>query len=367
MVARRASIPGAHRVTKKLSGGRYAIYWYRHRGGPLFMRFDGEDKRRAEREEIEGHERLLLAYATSRSARPTPGNTLADVIRRFRVSREGLSALADSTRKEWTRWLDIIHADLGMLSIRALNDPRTRRVFIEWRDGFQTTPRKADYGIQVLRRVLAFGLDQGLTEANVAEGIKSIYRNDRSDIILEDDELAGILQAVTPAARAAIRLAAATGLRRGDLVGLRWSDIKSNRIERPTNKSRGKAVAICPLAGDGADLIAELRQARQTAVDEGRLPSEHVLVTEKGTPWKPDSLTQAFDRAASGLWIGKTLNDLRGTAATRFSREGFKNQEIAIFLGWEPARVDRIITRYVHAETMAREAIARLEGARTSV
>lgn len=165
----------------------------------------------------------------------------------------------------------------------------------------------------------------------------------------------------------AIRLAAATGWRRGDLVELRWSGIKSSRVERPTNMSRGKAVAICPWARDGGDLIAELRQARQAAVDAGRRPSEHVLVTEKGTPWKPDSLTQAFDRAASGLRIGKTLNDLRGTAATRFSREGFKNQEIATFLGWEPARVDRIITRHVHAETLGQEAIARLEGARTSV
>jgi len=330
------------------------------------MRFDGDDKRCAERQEKEGHEGLLLAYASSRAPSLLPGKTLADVIRRFRESPEGLRALADSTRKEWTRWLDIIHADLGMLSIRALNDLRTRRVFIEWRDGFQETPRKADYGIQVLRRVLSFGLDQGLTTTNVAEGIKSIYRNDRSDIILDDGELAGILEAVTPAARLAIRLAAATGLRRGDLVGLRWSDIKSNRVERATNKSRGKAVAICPLAGDGAVVIAELRLARQAVVDAGCRPSETVLVTEKGTPWKPDSLTQAFDRAASGLRIDKTLNDLRGTAATRFSREGFKNQEIATFLGWEPARVDKIISRYVHAETMAREAIDRLEGGRTS-
>ena len=332
----------------------------------MFIRFEGENRHHAERQEREGAEKLVLAYAASQGANPLPGKTLADIIRRFRASPEGLIALADSTRKEWTRWLDIIHRDLGMLSIRALNDIRTRRVFIEWRDGFQATPRKADYGIQVLRRVLAFGLDQTLTTTNVAEGIKSIYRNDRSDIIIEDDELAAILGAATPAARLAIRLAAATGLRRGDLVQLRWSDVKSNRIERPTNKSRGRAVAICPLAGDAGVVVAELREIRQALVDAGNQPNDSLLVTEKGTPWKPDSLTQAFDRAASTVGIKKTLNDLRGTAATKYSQDGIPNAQIATFLGWEPSKVDRIITRYVNAESLARVAIDRQNGGQSA-
>ena len=367
VAASRLKIPGAHRVTKKLVKGKVAIYWYRYRGGPLLARFEGEDVRHAEANERTGQQQLLAAFAAPSPAPAPAGKMLSDLIRLFRQSPEGLPSLSTSTRREWTRWLDLICEDLGSLSLKALGSKSAKKVVIAWRDGFRSTPRKADYGIQVLRRLLAFGVDGDLLASNPAEGVKSIYRNDRSDIILDDDELAAILTQATPAARQAIRLAAATGLRRGDLVQLRWSDIRSNRIERPTNKSRGKLVAICPLAGDGAAVIEELRRARQARVDPGEDPGAYVLVTGKGTPWKPDSLTQAFDRAASAAGIKKRLNDLRGTAATRFSRLGFDNARIATFLGWEPARVERIITRYVHAETLAQEAIDRLEGQRATV
>ena len=48
----------------------------------------------------------------------------------------------------------------------------------------RSKPRTADYGMQVLSRVLAYGVDpMGVLNHNACEGIKRLYSSDRSEII----------------------------------------------------------------------------------------------------------------------------------------------------------------------------------------
>ena len=205
------------------------------------------------------------------------------------------------------------------------------------------------------------GVDREVIADNPAVGIKQLYRANRSDVVISDNELEAILVNATPQARYAIRLAAATGLRRGDLVALRWDQVQGNRIELSTGKSRGRTFVIAPLVGDGATVVEELCLERERQIAAGRVPSAFVLTTERGTAWLGPSLTQAFVRAAKDAGVSKAFHDLRGTAATRYIQSGFSPQEVASFLGWERTRVDQIIRRYVDAERIAREAIERLE------
>lgn len=295
MGASRAVIPGMHRVTKRLSGDRFAIYIYAYRGGPLLMRFSGANLKAAMAAERAGAHDLVRAHA-SLKAPQRKGTTLRDLVQLFREVPEGLRALAPSTAREWSRWLDRIVVDLGDFPLRAISGKGVKRDFIEWRDKFASTPRQADYGIQVLRRVLSVGVEREVIEANPAEGIKQLYRSNRADVVLTDEELAAVLARVTPRARYAIRLAAATGLRRGDLVDLRWDQVYANRIELDTGKSRGRTSVIAPLAGDGAAVIEELRRERERQIADGGVPSAFVLITERGTAWRGPSLTQAFIR-----------------------------------------------------------------------
>ncbi len=60
---------------------------------------------------------------------------------------------------------------------------------------------------------------------------------------------------------------------------------------------------------------------------------------------------------------GKDLHfhDLRGTAATNFARAGLTATEIARILAWSPARVERILARYVHGAAVLREIARRVE------
>lgn len=212
---------------------------------------------------------LLAAYA-AKTAISRGGDTIRFLVKLYREVPEGLQALAPTTRAQWVRWLDRIEADLGDFPLKLLKAKGARRTLTEWRDRFASTPRQADYAIQVLRRVLAVGVEREVIADNPAVGIKQLYRANRADVVLSSDELEAVLAKATPHARYAIRLAAATGLRRGDLVALRWDQVLGNRIELNTGKSRGRTFVIAPLVEDGAAVIEELRLERERQIAEGR-------------------------------------------------------------------------------------------------
>jgi integrase len=142
----------------------------------------------------------------------------------YKASSE-YKALADSTRRNWSPWLDRIAEHFGALRVAQFDRPEKIRPLIRrWRNRWADKPRTADYGMQVLSRVLSYAVDPlGKIAANPCEGIKQIYRTDRSEIVWTDAAIAN-----------AVDLAAHTGLRMGDLLRLSWSNIgeDANRSDR---------------------------------------------------------------------------------------------------------------------------------------
>lgn len=367
-------IPHAHRVVFRKARGRVAIYWYRRRGEtPAVMVFDGESMAAALQAERDGTDALLAAFA-ERRADPDP-NTVKDLVIRFRAAPDGFLKLREgSTRKHWAPWLDRIVDEFGDLPVPALKAKGPRRDIIEWRNRWAATPRTADYGIQVLQRVLSWAVENELAEANPAAGIKGIYSANRADVIVEPAELALVCSRTTPAAALAFRLAAATGLRKGDLVDLRWHEVDDFSIERAANKSTTGRRLMVPLTAEARAVIAELRAANKAR----KVPSTHVLVSRDG-PWSAGGLGTSWDRAANprsikgaktyaagvdlGPRVDKHLNDLRGTAVTGFCKVPLTDEEVADIMAWEPERIRAIRKRYVDRARIAQGIVARIEKA----
>jgi hypothetical protein len=62
--------------------------------------------------------------------------------------------------RDRTAWLRIERA-FGDFPIKALDDPRSRSVFLEWRDNLaRTSLRQADYAYNTLARILRWSLDR---------------------------------------------------------------------------------------------------------------------------------------------------------------------------------------------------------------
>jgi integrase len=128
--------------------------------------------------------------------------------------------LAPATKENWEPWLDRVAEYFGDLSIAQFERPeKIRPVIRKWRNRYADRPRTADYGLQVLSRVCAHAVDPlGMIAGNPCEGIKLLYKSNRSEIIWTEADIARIKQTCSAKIAHAIDLASHTGLRLGDLL-----------------------------------------------------------------------------------------------------------------------------------------------------
>lgn len=176
-----------------------------------------------------------------------------------------------------------------------------------------------------------------------------------------------------------VALAAVTGARRGELVGLQWPDLRGESV------SISRSIAYTPAAGvvvtDGktgakghravaidADLAGMLKEhrARQVtgAVAAGLGQPVWVFSHDHGrTPWRPDWATHQFGkvRAAAGI-TDVRLHDLRHYVATQLLAAGVPLKVVGERLGHTQLSTtsDRYGAFVPAADRQAAEVMARL-------
>jgi integrase len=316
-------------------------YYYAWRGGP---RLRGEP----------GSPEFIASYKEAcEEARTLDAGRFRFVVASYKTSGD-YQKLADSTKRNWARWLDRISDYFGDLRIAQFDRPeKIRPVIRRWRNQWADKPRTADYAMQVLSRVLSHAVDPlGRIASNTCEGIKQLYSADRSEIIWVDADIAHIKQTCGIEVARAVDLAAYTGLRLSDLVRVSWPHVGADAITLTTGKSGHRRTVIIPLY-DALRRILDGIPKRSTTI----------LTTRLRRPWTGSSLGSAFHRAKIDAGMKDRdlhFHDLRGTAATRFYTAGLSVRVIAEIMGWEEEYVEKIIRRYVGRNAATKAAIAQL-------
>lgn len=344
-------IKGVHIVRSK---GR--VYVYAWRGGPRLTTEPGSPE-------------FTRELADALAARSTPDRSrMAGLVALYRAS-DDWKDLADKTRKNWVPFLDSIQTEFGKISIAAFDRPLIRVAIRKWRDGWKDRPRQADMALQVLSRILTFGMAEGKLVMNACSGIPRLYASDRSDIIWTDDDLKALAKHASAEVMMAVRLAALTGLRKGDLLKLSWNHITNARfvdgafaggsaIEIRTGKSRGKKMgrarkektAIIPIYAELRDHLATIPKRATT-----------ILTSTDKISWKT-GFDASFIRAKTAAGLEHLhFHDLRGTAATRHYLGGQTIREIADTFTWSEDYVERLINAYVKKDELIRDRIRRLD------
>jgi integrase len=328
-------VKGIHRVAAK---GQ--VYWYAWRGGP---RLRGE----------EGSAAFWASYNEAIQSRHIPeAGRFRSLVSLYRASPD-YTKLAPATKENWGPWLDRI-AEYFKLSIAQFERPeKIRPIIRKWRNRYTDRPRTADVALQVLSRVCAHAVDPlGMLTGNPCEGIKQLYKSNRSEIIWAEADIVRVKKTCSPEIAWAIDLASHTGLRVGDLLRLSWSHVGDDAIVITTAKSGHKREAIVPLYDALKSVLANIPKRSTT-----------ILTNRQSRPWIKDSFSSAFNDAKHKAGMADAnlhFHDLRGTAATRFYIAGLSERVIAEILGWSEENVGKIIRRYVDRSAATKAIIRQL-------
>ncbi|MFO1015274.1 MAG: tyrosine-type recombinase/integrase [Caulobacteraceae bacterium] len=267
--------------------------------------------------------------------------------------------LRPRTQADYRLFLDKIQEAFGPLSMAAMDAREVARHIFNWRDGMASSPRRADYAVQVLKVLLSWAVKRGLMEHNRAAGVGRIGHSDRRETIWSDAQVEAFLKHAPEPLRRAMILAIETGQRQGDLLALPWSAIRGDVIQLRQAKT-GARVAI--------PISPRLRLCLDSTPRRDGLV---VLTKSDGMPW--DSKGNGFRSAwwdvcdAAGI-KGVTFHDLRGTFVTRRLAEGWTTQEVAMCTGHslrDLASLDTYADRATIAEATAQRVNARTSGTKT--
>lgn len=261
---------------------------------------------------------------------------------------------------------------IGTIDVRKLTPVMVQRMINALVEDEPT--RTAQYARSVLSRALNVAVKWDIVPRNVVAATSAPRVEKRPIQPLTKEQVRALLDAlIGHRLEALYRVALALGLRRGEILGLLWSEIDlvagtlrisgalqrvDGKLERTPTKTKSSAREL-PLP---PSLVAVLKAhwTRQQAerLKQGADWQEHGLVFPgaQGRPMEPAGLNQHFTRLKKRIGLPATLriHDLRHSCATMLLLQGVDARTIADILGH--ARVSTTLDIYVHSNDEARRA-----------
>jgi integrase len=335
----RIKAKGLHWTPVTLADGSKKTYYYAWRGGP---RLNGEY----------GSPEFIASYNAAIATKVVvPEGKLLSLLQGYQASQDFLG-LRERTRADYIKQIEKIEQKFGDAPVKALADPRTRGIFMDWRDELALrSKRQADYAWTVLARVLSWAKDRGKITVNPCERGGRVYHGTRVDFVWSVEDEAAFLEHAPAHLHVPLLLALWTGQRQGDLLRLPWSAYNGASIRLRQSKT-------------GARIEIPVGAPLKAALDAAKRHGPIMLTSTDARPWTPDGFRASWGKACKKAAIaGITFNDLRGTAVTRLALVGCTEAEIATITGHSLRDVRSILdAHYLHRDIeLARSAITKLE------
>ncbi len=372
---------------KKLPDGRWRVFVSRETPGG---RQQANATRVTLREAREAAKTALERKVKEQDLALHPGELFRDLTRDF---MELHPALSPTTRRGY-EGIRRKHTDpaLGRLALVDV----TPTVLLRYQaEKLKTlSPVTVEHHMSFVRAVLAFGVRTRRLEWNAAEAVKQRKPKPRRRRALSLDELSTVLTAAdalrnrepkrkgadSPDLYGPLLIGACSGLRRGELLGLRWQDVDretgvvtaSQNLVKPVGESLvlkgtkaeaedARVVLLPAVALD--ELVAEHKRQAAHMLREPGWNREGVVFCDRRGQWRnPDTFTHHVGALLRECGIeGVDLHSFRHTHATIMHELG---ADITIIRGRQGHSDVRMTERYVHDTVKVQKpAVARLNRA----
>jgi integrase len=214
-------------------------------------------------------------------------------------------------------------------------------------------PRSVLHIHRTLSKALKQATDDGLIPRNVA-GLVKPPRPQREEIRpLDREQVRTLFEAASASGdrlEALYVVAVTTGMRRGELQGLKWEDLDLEagtlQVRRTLSEPKGGWVFEAPKSGKGRSVrltrkaVLALREHRKRQLEErmqrAGLWSDHGLIFPSaiGTPMSGGNLNRSFKALLKRAGLSAVrFHDLRHTCATLLLRQGVNPKFVQELLG----------------------------------
>lgn len=218
----------------------------------------------------------------------------------------------------------------------------------------------------ILHRALVDAVAWKYITDNPASNVKPPRRPRTRRTVWKPEEIRTFLTSIRHDRFAALfLLELTTGIRRGQVCGLKWSDVDldagvitvhDNRVVvggRALDKAGGKTRNADQTISIDRATVAALRRWREFQDSEREFfgdayhPGDYLFTYQDGRPPHPDTIRQRFDRLAAAAGLSRiTFHDLRHSYATGALRAGISPKVISERIGH--ANVGFFLETYAH-------------------
>jgi integrase len=268
---------------------------------------------------------LTLGYV------PPTKDTFAQVAARYLKHQK-----ARVKEAEFVRQQGIVNKYLnpffGALKIADVRRPAVQS-YITGRNG-DAAPGTIVKELNTLKHLFSMAVEWEIIPLNPAQGVKPPRVPAGRVRYLEPGELRGLMESCPLWLRPIVGLALASGMRRGELLKLRWSDV---------DVPRGRILLSHTKSGEPR--YAYLNKLSHQVI-ESLAPREQKPTGKLFPSVTPAQVTVAFIRACTAAGIEDfSMHDLRHTAASWMRMKGADIHTIALLLGHKDLRM---AARYSH-------------------
>jgi integrase len=268
---------------------------------------------------------------------------------------------------------------LGNIKLKDLSIDRIQMFYNnETENG--TSPRMVQYIHSVLRRSLNFALRWGLLVRNPALGAIRPKLLKTEMKTLNGDQVRVFLSAAKGTRNEALFwIAVSTGLREGEILGLKWSDLdwktKRLQVKRQLQRLKGEGLVLTePKSAAGKRLIIlssatltvlqkhlNLQQEEKMFAGENWQENDLIFPSTLGTPLDPSNMSKDFkDTLKMARLPNIRFHDLRHTAASLMLLQGIHPKIVQERLGHSD--ISLTLNTYSHViPTMQEEAAEKMD------
>ncbi|TDB38228.1 MAG: site-specific integrase [Actinobacteria bacterium] len=281
-----------------------------------------------------------------------PDQTLAEYLQTW-LENYAKPNVGNKTYESYKRIVDLnITPNLGQVKLAELRPLQIQTFYSELmrsgrKKGGGLSPLTVQHVHRLLRKALHQAVRWEILDRNPADGADAPRVPRKEMHALDRDGLSRLLAALRGnKLYLPVLVAATTGMRRGEILALRWRDVeidaKSLRVARSLQQISTGLEFKEPksLRGRRSIALAQVTVAELKALKDARHPKPDDLVVCRpdGTPWPPDQLSVEFHVFIKRTGFAIRFHDLRHTHASNLLRDGVPVNVVSQRLGHaEPA------------------------------